>query len=89
MFVGPRNNFTGPGNHQFNAVFAKSFQLTERFNLQFRGELYDVFNNHNFYVQTGNADVSGGAQYVTAYKGGNGLPTDERRNVQFGLRLAF
>jgi hypothetical protein len=92
MYVGPRNNFTGPGNHQFNAVLAKSFRLTERFNLQFRGEFYNVLNNHNFSVQTGNAEINSG-QYVTAVKGGYlgtaGGPNDERRNIQFGLKLGF
>jgi hypothetical protein len=88
MYVGPRNMFTGAGVHNFNAVFGKTFQVTERFGLQFRGELYNVFNNHNYYVQTGNAEINSG-QYVTAVKGGSGLPSDERRNVQFGLKLIF
>jgi hypothetical protein len=99
---GPRNMFTGPGNQQFNAVFAKTFKLSERFDLQFRGELYDVFNHHNFYLLTSNADVSVdcnacyGANVASTYthvqaeKGGFGDPaTDERRNVQFGLKLTF
>jgi outer membrane receptor protein involved in Fe transport len=84
-----RNQFVGPGNHQFNAVIAKSFRLSERFNLQFRGELYNVFNNHNYYLLTANADVSGGATTIQAEKGGYGNVTDERRNVQFGLKLIF
>ena len=93
--VGPRDMYTGPGIHQFNAVLAKTFKLTERFDLQFRGELYNVFNNHNWYLLTSNADVSSGANqpdgnfYVQAEKGGFGNPTDERRNVQFGLKLVF
>jgi hypothetical protein len=66
--------------------------LTERFNLQFRGEFYNVLNNHNFSVQTGNAEINSG-QYVTAVKGGYlgtaGGPNDERRNIQFGLKLGF
>ncbi|ABF42895.1 TonB-dependent receptor [Candidatus Koribacter versatilis Ellin345] len=91
--VGPRNMYTGPGNHQFNAVIGKTFKLTERFNLQFRGEMYNVFNNHNYFLLTSNADVSSGALgspfFVQAVKGGFGNPTDERRNVQFGLKLIF
>lgn len=97
--AGPRDMFTGPGNQQFNLVIAKSIKLTERFNLQFRGEMYDVFNHHNFYLLTSNADVSqdcvacGNAPnaylHVQAEKGGYGYPTDERRNVQFGLKLIF
>jgi hypothetical protein len=97
--AGSRNMFTGPGNQNFNMVIAKTFKLSERFDLQFRGELYDVFNHHNFYLLTSNADVSpdcvacGGSATaytnVQAEKGGFGNPTDERRNVQFGLKLTF
>lgn len=98
---GSRDMFTGPGNHQFNAVIGKTFRVTERVSMQFRGELYNVFNNHNYYLLdgAGEADVSvdcvacGGAAnaktYVQAEKGGYGNPTDERRNVQFGLKLLF
>ena len=101
---GPRNMFTGPGILNFNMVVAKTFKLTERFDLQFRGEMYNVFNHHNFYLLTSSADVSvdcvacqaygfGGPANtytnVQAEKGGFGNPTDERRNVQFGLKLIF
>ncbi|ABF42507.1 Cna B-type protein [Candidatus Koribacter versatilis Ellin345] len=89
MYTGPRDNYIGPGNHQFNMVVGKQFKLTERFSLQFRGEMYNVFNNHNLYILTGNNDVSTGLPNVQASKGGYGNSTDERRNVQFGLKLIF
>jgi hypothetical protein len=74
--------------------FYKNFKLTERFALQFRAELYNIFNHHNQYVQTENLDVSSVATpFVQTEKGGiygfAGQATDERRNIQFGLKLSF
>lgn len=85
-----RNSFFGPSNWNFDMVLAKKFKLSERFDLQFRGELYNAFNHHNYYITTANADVST-FNVITAQKGVvpiAGVP-DERRNVQFGLKLLF
>jgi outer membrane receptor protein involved in Fe transport len=88
-----RNAYQGPGYWNIDFVAAKMFKLTERFNLQFRGEFYNIFNHHNLYISTNNLDVSGGLPAVQAEKGGiygvGGQPTDERRNIQFGLKLLF
>jgi Carboxypeptidase regulatory-like domain/TonB-dependent Receptor Plug Domain len=89
---GHRNAYTGPGYWNFNFVVAKTFKLTERFNMQFRSEFYNAFNHSNYYIQTGNLDVESGTGFtaVNAVKGvpygGNPL---ERRNIQFGLKLNF
>jgi Carboxypeptidase regulatory-like domain/TonB dependent receptor len=84
-----RNSFVGASNWNFDMVMAKKFKLTERLDLQFRGELYNAFNHHNYYITAANADVYSFNQ-ITARKGviGFGLP-DERRNVQFGVKLIF
>jgi len=91
---GPRNAFNSPGYWNFDFVIAKSFKLTERFNLQFRGELYNAFNHHNLYILPTNLDISSGLAAVQAEKGGPmpygpGTQYDERRNVQFGLKQNF
>ena len=91
---GGRNAQTSPGYWNFNFVFAKNIKLTERFQLQFRGELYNAFNHANLYIYPYNLDVSGGLAAVQADKGGvnpagPGSSSDERRNVQFGLKLNF
>ncbi len=76
--------------------FYKTFKLTERFGLQFRGEFYNIFNRHNQYVSILNLDVSSmsaESPFVQTQKGGifgqPGAATDERRNIQFGLKLMF
>jgi len=84
-----RNPFRGPGYWNLNTVFAKNFKLTERVNMQFRGELYNLFNHHNMYINTNTLDVSGGGTTIQSGKGGFGSATDERRNVQFALKLTF
>jgi hypothetical protein len=88
--VGRRNSYWGPINWTFNAVVAKNFKLTERFNLQFRFEMYNMFNHSNYYVQVANADVSA-FNIITAQKGVTpvaGQP-NEHRDIQFGLKLNF
>ena len=75
-------------------LLAKTFKLTERFNLQFRAEFYDAFNHSNYYINAGNLDVEQGTgvtaiQAVRASPGAELCPWLERRNIQFGLKLNF
>ncbi len=86
-----RNAFVGPNNWSFNLGLYKNFKLTERTTLQFRNEWYNVFNHHNFYVNGGSAEDDGlpGGATITGYKGGPGGPTDERRFVQFAIKVIF
>lgn len=95
-----RNQYFGPGYWNLDANIFKNFKLTERFTVQFRAELYNIFNHNNQYIEGLNLDVSSmtdingnPAPYVQTEKGGiygyAGQPSDERRNVQFALRLMF
>jgi len=92
-----RNQFRGPGAWSFDMAVTKSFQLTERFNLQFRADSFDVFNHHNMYVNGFVADAAlfpGAPVVIQGKKGGLGAAAnngnhDERRFVQFALKLAF
>ena len=97
-----RNAFRQPGNYNINLGAYKNFDLSEKFKLQFRAELYNLLNHSDYYVQTGgpfnnggSTDVSagGGGPYVIPGKRGS-LPTTpgpygERRFVQMALRLTF
>ncbi|MCU1242479.1 MAG: Oar protein [Candidatus Acidoferrum typicum] len=93
-----RNMFRGLGAWNLDAAITKSFQLTERFKLEFRAEGFDIFNHHNFYTLETNLDAAnftGVPITVTAFKGGlgtnnvSGVNHDERRFGQFALRLLF
>ena len=92
-----RNAFRGPGAWNDDLAVAKNFKLTEKFNLQFRAEGFNVFNHHNFYV---NGEANYYSPPITAQlpvieeKGGLGSGAlggdhDERRFGQFSLRLSF
>jgi len=92
-----RNVFRGPGAWNDDLSISKMFKLTERFNLEFRAEAFNVFNHHNFYVNPGFDYYSGptdvGLQ-VIEQKGGIGNSAfggnnDERRFGQFALKLDF
>jgi hypothetical protein len=92
-----RNQYVGPGNWNIDMNFYKNFKLTERFGLQFRGEFYNILNHSNQYVTTENLNVkslsANKTPFVQTEKGGiygvAGQPTDERRNIQFALKLTF
>jgi carboxypeptidase family protein/TonB-dependent receptor-like protein len=84
-----RNQFRGPGNWNVDAVLAKRFNLTDKVNLQFRFEAYNVFNHPNMYVDGSTLDASSN-QFVRAWRGGNpALGLTDHRNVQVALRLNF
>jgi hypothetical protein len=89
-----RNAFRGPGAWNLDAAVEKNFKLTERFGLIFRAEGFDVLNHHNFYVNGFDNYTVGGASQVVEEKGGLGTSAtggnnDERRFMQFSLRLTF
>jgi outer membrane receptor protein involved in Fe transport len=89
-----RNQYFGPAYWNTDMNFYKTFKLTERFSLQFRAELYNILNHHNAYVTGLNLDVSSlSSPFIQTEKGGvygyPGQPNDERRNIQFGLKLMF
>src|SRR6266850_5785064 len=82
-----RNTVTGPNfvNSDFSVI--KNTKLTERFNLQFRGEMFDIFNHPNFGnpVLTTTSSTFG---QIT----GTRFPTGDfgsARQIQFALKLKF
>jgi hypothetical protein len=58
----------------------KQFSLTERFNLRFQADFFNIFNRANFR-----------APAVVVTSGGFGAITTAgpARNIQFGLKLNF
>ena len=44
----PRNFLKGPTFHQFDLTLQKRFPITERVNVEFRSEIYNLFNKANF-----------------------------------------
>jgi hypothetical protein len=83
-----RNSLVGPGMAETDLSFLKATKLSERFNLQFRAEFFNIFNHTNF--GTPNPVV-----FTSASAGPSptaGLITYTRttsRQIQFGLKLLF
>jgi hypothetical protein len=100
----PRNALRGPGFAQFDLVFNKRFPLRERANVEFRTEIFNVFNHPNFTnpsstLNSAVGTLQPGQPYTQAAAGATfGLlrQTVERtvglgtnRQIQFALRLNF
>jgi len=82
-----RDLFRSPGDWNMDFGVHKNFKLTERVNLEFRGEMFNFFNHSNLYVENesfGGGVVlgSGGAPYVPADFSGH-------RNIQLAARVTF
>ncbi|MGB0036473.1 MAG: TonB-dependent receptor [Candidatus Acidiferrales bacterium] len=78
-----------PGPNFVNTDFSiiKNTQLTERFNLQFRMEMFDVFNHPNF-GNPGTTVTASSFGQITSTR----FPTGDfgsSRQVQFALKLLF
>jgi carboxypeptidase family protein len=82
-----RDAITGPGFVNTDFSVTKNTKITERFNLQFRSEMFDLFNHPNF-----------GNPVLTVTSGSFGriqstrFPTGDfgsSRQIQFALKLLF
>jgi len=81
-----RNTFLGPGQWYADMTLAKNFKLTERFNLKFEAQGFNVFNRANFLLAT----AGGGANNnINSGIFGKAAGTLNARNLQFGLKLSF
>jgi hypothetical protein len=84
-----RNNLVGPGYIDTDFGVLKSTRLNEKINLQFRAELFNIFNHPNFATPGGGAFSAGvvatpssTANQITSIVG-------NARQTQFSLKLIF
>ena len=84
-----RNVLQGPGLAETDFSLAKKFALSERLNLQFRAELFNLFNRANF--NTPNPVVYAAAAPATASPTAGVITSTATtsRQVQFGLKLLW
>jgi len=86
-----RNAGRSPDINYLNLAINKRFATpVERLKIEFRSELYNIFNHTNFATPTTN--VSGTistTSNVTPTSGGNITATFDPRIVQFGLKASF
>ena len=91
-----RNSFRGPGNWIATFAVYKSLPVTERVKVQLRGEFFNVFNHHNYYVIGDGTDASGfdptdptQVQLTKGCPAGSCGSNQERRNIQLGAKIIF
>ncbi len=91
----PKNYGRSPAFYETDLDFNKKFNTpVERIKIEFRSELYNIFNHTNFYLPggSGGGTVSGTANNTsapTSIGGGIITGTLEPRIVQFGLKVTF
>jgi hypothetical protein len=78
-----QGTLTGPHIYSFDMGIFKRFAITERVNLQFRSEYFNIFNQVNF--ADPNTSFGGGFGTSTSTQSFAGDP----RILQFGLKLTF
>jgi len=75
-----RNILDGPGFQNVNVSLMKSTGLTERVNLQFRAEVFNLFNHPNFNLPD---------NFLGSPTFGRISSARDPRHIQFGLKLLF
>jgi hypothetical protein len=86
----PRNALRGPNFSQFDLVLNKRFRLTESSNIEFRTEVFNLFNHANFAVPSTTLNnalptvSSAGVVSTGSLQPGNGF-TQSQAGTQFGL----
>jgi hypothetical protein len=80
-----RNLLYGPGYNTVDLAISRTFRLTERVNLTFRGDASNAFNHVNL-GQPGNSVPAAGATSATF---GVITSAGSMRKLQFGARLTF
>ena len=77
----PRSICCQPGINNWDVGVFKGFQLREKLRMEFRGELYNIWNHTQFYSVDGN--ISDGSTFGLAQK------VRDPRQVQFALKFVF
>ncbi len=78
----------GPGEEVWDWSLFKTFPIGERFRLQFRGEIFNIWNHPNFSgVATGYAGTNSTGQLIGNF--GEVVSAEDPREVQLALRLSF
>ena len=76
-----RNILDGPGYNQYDFSIFKNTALGERFNLQFRTEIFNLFNHTNFNLPSVNVNVPASFGKITSAR--------NPREIQFAVKLIF
>jgi len=87
-----RDAFRGPGYSNVDMSLAKTFKVTERMNVQLRGEVFNILNHPNFAGIS--ADLETGAVGIPAYTpdvaaSNPVVGSGGSRHIQLGVKIVF
>jgi Carboxypeptidase regulatory-like domain/TonB dependent receptor len=88
-----RNGYYGPGYSDVDFSVFKNTKIKERLTIQFRAEMFNLFNRNNF-APPGGGYVSVGGNFslndtIGDYNGAPGIGAGEPFNTQFALKILF
>ncbi|MBZ5541047.1 MAG: TonB-dependent receptor [Acidobacteriia bacterium] len=83
-----RNTFTGPGIFNTDQSLFKNIRITERFNMQFRFEVFNALNRANFKLPSSSTGANF-ANRITAFNFGQSAGEMTPRLMQFALKLLW
>jgi hypothetical protein len=78
----PRSICCGPGISNTDVSFTKETQISERFQMEFRGDFFNIWNHAQFYTVDGNVSDQGSTF-------GQVQHIHDPRLVQFALKFRF
>ena len=89
-----RNILNGPGLAELDfSVFKNNYirRISERFNIQFRAEIFNILNHTNFAppVTPDNTDIFDGTGAATGVSGLLSRTTTTAREIQFAMKVIF
>ena len=85
---------TGPGITSLDfSMFKNNYikSISERFNIQFRAEIFNILNHANFAppVTPDNTDIFDGTGSLTGVQGLISRTTTTAREIQFAIKVVF
>jgi hypothetical protein len=84
-----RGSIRGPGLVNFDTSLFKKFRISERLNLQFRAEAFNLFNHSNFFYPNSVVFVGNSAKNSYSDTAGQITAAATSRQLQFALKLMF
>ncbi|HLM57714.1 MAG TPA: carboxypeptidase regulatory-like domain-containing protein [Pyrinomonadaceae bacterium] len=85
----PRGYVRAPGIKNVDFSFAKNWRMRERYNIQFRGEMFNVFNLVNYRGHNASVAPFGIENNLGNSAFGRAGSTRGPREIQFGLKFGF
>ncbi|PWU05423.1 MAG: TonB-dependent receptor [Terriglobia bacterium] len=84
-----RGSMRGPGLVNVDTSFFKRFRISERFNLQFRAEAFNLLNHSNFFYPNQVVFAGNSASYSYSDTAGQITAAATSRQLQLALKLMF